>query len=109
MLDPRRHLSITRDGEEVELLGQILLLPVHLPHRVSMFSRPNGGGINRSIDLVTDVEYENSSIVTTTANKDDDAGGNQGHDRVSVECVLGWEVFFNEKQHTIPDPWRIKS
>lgn len=61
--DPGGHLTVRRDGEEVELLGQVLFLPVHLPHRVRVLARADRGRVDGTVDLVAHVKHHDGAVV----------------------------------------------
>ena len=44
-------------------------LPMHLPNRVGVFARADGGRVDRTVDLVAHVEDHHSAIIAANREK----------------------------------------
>mmetsp|Transcript_26159 Transcript_26159/g.41185 ORF Transcript_26159/g.41185 Transcript_26159/m.41185 type:complete len:381 (+) Transcript_26159:242-1384(+) len=61
--DPVGHAPVAGHRVEVQLLGQVLLLPVHLPDRVCVLARLDGGRVDRLVTLVPHVVHHHRPVV----------------------------------------------
>ena len=61
--DPVGHPAIGRNGVEVQVLGQVLLLPVHLPHRIRVLAALDVTHEDVLVLLLANVKHLHAAVV----------------------------------------------
>ena len=64
---PQCDAPVRRDREEVEVLGEILLLPAHLPHRVGVLTGLHGRLVDGRLRLRAHVVHTHGAVVQPDA------------------------------------------